>query len=678
MEQIFLNILEVSLGGALVIALMLLVAPLAGKKFSAKWRYWIWLVLAIRLLLPLDFNLPNPLLTIEVPQQLTVEQNVVPKAEPENGFLREGTSTPAISTESTDGDIVVETEPISPIVGVETREAWRPTVLELLALVWLTGAVVSLIWQGVSYARWQRDCRLWNRPVEDGDVLNDYYDLCRELGIGKFPRLMRNRRVQSPMMIGLLDPMILLPDMEYSEEDYAVVLTHELNHYKRRDLWYKLLLLLTRCVHWFNPLVWLMLREADNDLEITCDEAVVKNHSGDDRAIYCEAILRIMCRGKGKYALLSTGFNGGKKVLQRRFSAVLNEKASRGFALGAMAMVLVLLCGGLVACELTEEGKEANITLSAEQTEDEHLKEELLASLVQENYPQASEAALQNLKDYLADKDLQSIIDTLADQQYLNYLLRDEYWGIESQETTAEEQPTEQESQNTESVPSVSAVASSVASGSGSNRYEPFAQSFRGLDVHATEQYETLSYYTTDSSAIAAIMEELDWENKQPAAAKKELYTHDVTLSGQFIRLITDNMEQLYVYQDHDQALYRDKTGNRTYYDVDERTYDDLFGVIDEVNQWKKNPVTDSRSEPFDENYTTLDLYVSDQPDNLPYTLTIRTFCEMLIDDLNWEEVAEKDLSVSDYLSPVDLSDGHYVRISTNTGRHLYIYKDHP
>ena len=135
MEQIFLNILEVSLGGALVIALMLLVAPLAGKKFSAKWRYWIWLVLAIRLLLPLDFNLPNPLLTIEVPQQLTVEQNVVPKAEPENGFLREGTSTPAISTESTDGDIVVETEPISPIVGVETREAWRPTVLELLALV---------------------------------------------------------------------------------------------------------------------------------------------------------------------------------------------------------------------------------------------------------------------------------------------------------------------------------------------------------------------------------------------------------------------------------------------------------------------------------------------------------------------------------------------------------------
>ena len=357
MENILLNLLEVSLGASVVIILMTLAAPLAGKKFSAKWRYWIWMLLALRLLLPVELSLdiPRPQVSIPVPQQLTVEQDFVPKAQEESGHLD---GVPAIPTQPESG-IVVETQPIAPVIESETH--WTPSGLELLFIVWAVGAVGSAAWQLVTYLRWKHEGKIWNRLVEDGAVLNLYYELCAEQGISKFPTLMQNKRIQSPMMMGLLEPTILLPQMDYSEEDYAVVLTHELNHYKRHDLWYKLLLLAARCVHWFNPLVWLMLREADNDLEITCDEAVVKNRSNDDRAFYCETILRIMCRGKGRYAVLSTGFNGGKKVLQRRFEAVLNDRASKGFVLGAVSMALLVFFSSFVSCDVKEQEKPADV-----------------------------------------------------------------------------------------------------------------------------------------------------------------------------------------------------------------------------------------------------------------------------------------------------------------------------
>lgn len=807
MENILLNLLEVSLGASVVIILMTLAAPLAGKKFSAKWRYWIWMLLALRLLLPVELSLdiPRPQVSIPVPQQLTVEQDFVPKAQEESGHLD---GVPAIPTQPESG-IVVETQPIAPVI--ESKTHWTPSGLELLFIVWAVGAVGSAAWQLVTYLRWQHEGKVWNRLVEDGAVLNLYYELCAEQGISKFPTLMQNKRIQSPMMMGLLEPTILLPQMDYSEEDYAVVLTHELNHYKRHDLWYKLLLLAARCVHWFNPLVWLMLREADNDLEITCDEAVVKNRSNDDKAFYCETILRIMCRGKGRYAVLSTGFNGGKKVLQRRFEAVLNDRASKGFVLGAVSMALLVFFSSFVSCDVKEQEKPADVPVVNVEEEikykaipeeqrwyAERIPEEVRARIDTDRYletefwegiartffladfelyedlPQKElgkffnmvagdqqfyyyygwghgervvpladihsilyshlpvnaidyidgveafnesadsngpyydvvnayhfegqtpsydskatevissvkegdvitvELAAYDMDKYYADPQVKEVIETYRFSVRVAY---DSWFLLEANLTETKTPSAEVESEA--AVPNVPTVTQSVIVPS-EYRGGPFTTAFRGLDVHATEKYETLNFYTTDEKAIKTLLSALDWRNKVSAPQKKELRTDDINVSGHFVRLITDNMDQLYIFEDHDQALVRNKAGNSTYYDVDDGLYERIFGLVEEVHSWKLNPVTDSRAEPFDENYTTLDIYAPG-PQPLKYSLTIRTFCEMLIDDLNWEVIAERDENISeamiDKLQPNSVSYGYFLRISTNTGRHLYIYEDHP
>ena len=84
------------------------------------------------------------------------------------------------------------------------------------------------------------------------------------------------RKIISPMITGLFRPTLLLPHEEYANTDLTVILHHELVHYRRNDLWFKLLLIFANALHWFNPLIYIMVREANKDIEISCDEEVLK------------------------------------------------------------------------------------------------------------------------------------------------------------------------------------------------------------------------------------------------------------------------------------------------------------------------------------------------------------------------------------------------------------------
>ncbi len=931
MENMILSLFELSVGASLVIFLMLLIAPLAGKKLTAKWRYWIWLALALRLLLPIQIDLPQAPVTVELPPMMT---QTVEAAVPEED-LPPIEAVPAIPEEDIPAEnIILETETIRPVLNEESKTLWKPTPLQLLGLIWAAGAAAVLCWQIASYIRYCRKTRPWNRPVTEELVLNIYEELCLEMGIKNVPELVQNRRSQSPMLIGLRKPTIVLPEMNYSEDDYTVILSHELNHYKRHDLWYKLLVLAALCIHWFNPLVWLMLREADNDLEISCDEAVVKNSSNDDRAQYCEAILRIMCRGKGNYALLSTGVNGGKKVLQRRFAAVLNEGAGRGIALGAVALCLVVLSGTFVACQVREqeespalsdeildamdlqiyyiqpngrissdikyagtkrllwekinemeplgegeeipyhdpmlqdgylcfpnEGKTYVFTdwmedhtlvglvdgeygtgdsmeewfrLNSQLDELElwykadgslyesvyrHLgrftplnKEDPLSFIVEywnsqttthcrnkiedqetktalhsmiaslepaekpdnmKNHPQKSltlslgqgsstityfftdwvdgytmvsalgqwyktnEAVYDMIRNLALDGDPIYPANTTVEEMekysfHVKYRSSDEVkekvvekdtvklafytlikwmqeaeepaikarersfvltWEKDGKEDTAEVFEGENETwvnkdnkwftvkrsfyqellyfinEDEETSTAQPTTPPAFITASPSYTFAPFRESFKGLDVHSSEFYESINYYTVDEAVIKKLLSSLNWSSMEKTASKS-IKTDDPDSSGPYFRFVTDNMEQLYLFKDHQLALHRDFAGNTSYYNMPTSTYNDVLLVLKDFSDWKHNPITESRAEPFDENYDYLDVY---EEGGAGYSLTVRTFCEMLIDDLDWDVIATRDL---DMATPSVDRPGAHMKISANNGRHLYIYAD--
>ena len=101
------------------------------------------------------------------------------------------------------------------------------------------------------------------------------------------------------MLVGLLRPQLILPELELSQEELEGVLSHELTHWRHRDLWLKWLAALAVCVHWFNPAARLLAERLDRDCELYCDQAVARDWDRPRRARYGELLLRLAAGGKG-------------------------------------------------------------------------------------------------------------------------------------------------------------------------------------------------------------------------------------------------------------------------------------------------------------------------------------------------------------------------------------------
>lgn len=344
MEAIFLTLLEVSAASAVVILIVVLLSSIINRSYTARWKYWLWMVLAARLLIPFNLSFETAPARVEVS---------IPAASISLPAAATAPAQPAqpVSPPPAVGQLSLPDTPDLPITPAAPA-APAITVMELLMLVWLAGVVLFLLWQAASYLRFRGQVRRWGLPVRrDSIIAYVRRQTEAEFGIGKSVPTLICKKVSSPMMIGFFRPLLILPHDRYSAADLSFILRHELTHCKRRDIWYKSLLLLANAVHWFNPAVWLMVREASRDLEISCDAAVMKNAGLEERRQYSETILACVHRELAMKTALSTHFYGGKKALKERFANILSTRKRRG---GLLTFAAVLLCGaligGLVVC----------------------------------------------------------------------------------------------------------------------------------------------------------------------------------------------------------------------------------------------------------------------------------------------------------------------------------------
>ena len=172
----------------------------------------------------------------------------------------------------------------------------------------------------------------------------------QETGCRKKASLYRCPKAGSPLLLGFAHPVILLPET-LQEGGREAALAHELTHLKRRDTGYLLLLTCVRCIHWFNPLVWNMVRTARRDMELCCDDDLLAGRDQEARRAYGRAILDQMTAGKGGRTGLTTGFTGDRGGIFLRFRAIMDTTPKRrGRLLLASASILILLAGGLVSC----------------------------------------------------------------------------------------------------------------------------------------------------------------------------------------------------------------------------------------------------------------------------------------------------------------------------------------
>ena len=343
METFLLNLLKTSLLGSLAILAMLVLKPLWRERYRAKTRCWLWLAMAAFLLLPVDFSVKNA---------------PVQAAPPKDYTLFVGTDKTAIqSTDNLFGDMaeksgqspaqVRDTIIQRPVTNPEQKTTRYIPVTTILFYGYLAGAAAFLLYQGISYAHFRRTVRRWKRDVSRADYAAMLSNTARDLGVSA-PEMIVCEAISTPAVTGLLRPRLLLPHERYDVQELRYILRHELCHLKRRDMLLKLVLLAANAMHWFNPVVYLMLRQADEDIELACDSAATDGLELPERAAYSRTLLAAV-QSSVRALPATTCFGGTVERLKRRITNVLGAQKKRGLGIVALVLALTLTAGCAVS-----------------------------------------------------------------------------------------------------------------------------------------------------------------------------------------------------------------------------------------------------------------------------------------------------------------------------------------
>ena len=333
MHRLFPIVCNMSLTASVVILAVLAVRLLlrrAPKVFS----YALWAVVLFRLLCPVSVTSAVSLMgALGAPAQERTQRTSAVEYVPADIMIR-GTA-PAV-TQLPQPPLPAETGGAVSDAPADTAPAAVPAMsfnepVFILTLIWLAGMVLLLAYSLVSLLRLRRRL-VGTVRLRDNIYLADH--------------------IPSPFVMGLFRPKIYLPST-LTETERGYILRHEQYHLRRRDHVVKLLSFLALCVHWFNPLVWAAFILAGKDMEMSCDEAVVRELGEDIRADYSASLLSL-ATGRRIVAGMPLAFGEGDTG--SRIRNLLNWKRPRPWVMAVCAVV----CVGLIAlCAANPGGTDA-------------------------------------------------------------------------------------------------------------------------------------------------------------------------------------------------------------------------------------------------------------------------------------------------------------------------------
>lgn len=336
-EKLLNNLMQIGLTVSLAALVPLILRRLMKKRYPARMVCVVWAILALRLLIPVQLTLP------QAPVQVMPRTSYVVQSD-QTAFRQTGLPAVQNPTRWVTG---TQAQTLS---AADTGTVKTVDITDILLTLWLAGVIACVLWQGIGYYRLIRSLKGKSRSVERADLHTILQEQCADLVIDREIPLRVSAAADCPMLAGFIHPTLYLPDERISRTDAAFIFRHELTHYKHGDLWLKLLLLAARCLHWFNPLVHLIARFAQEDIEAACDDAVVRGHDGAYRRAYGETILRSAIAQAQKRKALVSCFGDDKKTLMRRFEGLFDKSVKkRGVALVVMIALLVGSLGCVVA-----------------------------------------------------------------------------------------------------------------------------------------------------------------------------------------------------------------------------------------------------------------------------------------------------------------------------------------
>ena len=312
-----MSLFQMSVAGGVLILFIVVIRALAIHRLPKTTFLALWMIAALRLLLP--FSIP---LTFNIHIGLDVFSDVVQKLPSGNiGFPIPGESRHAYDTGAV----------------VSSPAAER---ISIFVILWLVGVLLLALYFSISYLRSMRKFRM---------SVPDNTPYIREwLNAHQIVRPIEVRSsdlISSPLTYGILHPVILLPKKLDRNDQVALkyVLTHEYVHIRRFDAITKILFAAVLCIHWFNPLVWGMYVLANRDTELSCDAWVIRMTGVKNRSSYALMLIKMEERRNGMSALWN---HFGKNAISERIEAIMKFKKT---SILACTLALALIAGATTA-----------------------------------------------------------------------------------------------------------------------------------------------------------------------------------------------------------------------------------------------------------------------------------------------------------------------------------------
>lgn len=302
-------LLRMSLSGGILILMIAAVRLLAVNRLPKKYFMMLWGVALLRLLVPAELPFRFGV-TMPVEQAVTDRMKLAAMS---RDFLSETTARQA--------------------AGQEGADIWK-SILQLLPCVW---GAVALTLAAVLAVLYLRECRRMREaiplPAEQA------YSYRKEAEIPGRTKLLISDRIVTPLVFGVIHPKIILPAFLAADSSGRLkfVLTHEAAHVRRGDNLWKIVMMLAVCIHWFNPLVWIMYVLFTRDMELSCDEKVLSRFGEGAKREYARALVGL-AEKQYRISLFAQGF--GKSAIKERIEAIMKYKNAT--MLSAVCAVLLL------------------------------------------------------------------------------------------------------------------------------------------------------------------------------------------------------------------------------------------------------------------------------------------------------------------------------------------------
>ena len=359
-------LLVLTVAGTLCGLFLVVLRKLSKSKIPSSFLYFAWIVVVLRFAIPINGLIPvgSSVSHVDPPKTSYTKSYPEPQQFP--------TVTEAASVPSTYSHTDAPVQPVQNQSAAHQFPAAEKTVSipTILFIIWCCGAAGFLLWNAVSYARFESLLRKsLSRPSKHDVILYD------DVWAARKPVLMRSKAVSTPMTFGITRPVLVIPDTEYEDVALKNVFRHEIIHFRRHDILLKWFFLLVFSVHWFNPFVWYFRKEIDRVCELSCDETLLKRMNADEKRRYGETLLTIAENSCAAPSRMITGFSEGKKDLKERLIQIMSFKKKSKVAIALALIPVLILCGCAVAL-----GPKADKTTDAESVTVSNV-DELLAAI---------------------------------------------------------------------------------------------------------------------------------------------------------------------------------------------------------------------------------------------------------------------------------------------------------